>query len=195
MTSFKIRDMAYISLFVVLITVGAKILIPVPVCPFTLQLLFTTLAGTLLGAKRGSMAVFIYIILGLLGVPVFSSGGGLGYIFQPSFGYLIGFLIASFVTGAIVGPNPIKVSFVRILLACFIGLFIVYFVGMTYLYMINTLYLGKTMTFAVLFLYCFVLAVPGDIVLCILASVLTKRLARVITNTSEGFYGKEIKCN
>jgi len=188
MASSRTRDMAYIALFVVLITIGAKIVIPVPVCPFTLQLLFTTLAGTLLGSRRGSIAVLIYILLGLMGVPVFATGGGFGYIFEPTFGYLIGFAVAAFVTGLIVGQDPVTTSFPRILTACFIGLFIVYAVGMAYLYVITVYYLGTPMSFQTLIIYCFVLAVPGDIVLCFLASLMTKRLAVTISKIAYGFY-------
>ena len=59
------------GIFTALIAVGAFIRIPVPICPFTLQLLFTTLAGILLGSRRGGGAVLVYLALGLAGVPVF----------------------------------------------------------------------------------------------------------------------------
>ena len=62
------------GIFTALIAVGAFIRIPVPVCPFTLQLLFTTLAGLLLGSRRGAGAVLVYLALGLAGVPVFTEG-------------------------------------------------------------------------------------------------------------------------
>ena len=63
MTVTKTKDLTLCALFVALITAGAFIKIPVPVVPFTLQTLFTMLAGLLLGAKRGCTAVCIYIIL------------------------------------------------------------------------------------------------------------------------------------
>ena len=84
MTVTKTKDLTLCALFVALIAAGAFIKIPVPVVPFTLQTLFTMLAGLLLGAKRGCTAVCIYIILGLMGLPIFASGGGPGYIFQPA---------------------------------------------------------------------------------------------------------------
>ena len=86
------RDMVLFALFTALIAIGAFIRIPVPFCPFTLQLLFTTLAGLLLGSRRGAASVAVYVLLGLVGLPVFTSGGGPSYIFQPTFGYLIGFI-------------------------------------------------------------------------------------------------------
>ena len=62
--STRTRDMILTALFTALITAGAYIRIPVPVCPFTLQFLFTTLAGVLLGSRKGAAAVGIYVIIG-----------------------------------------------------------------------------------------------------------------------------------
>ena len=59
-------------------SVGAFIRVPLPNCPFTLQILFTTLAGIVLGSRLGAASVGIYIVLGLIGVPIFTSGGGPG---------------------------------------------------------------------------------------------------------------------
>lgn len=77
------------------------IFFPVPVVPFTLQFLFTTLAGLLLGSKKGAISVVAYMILGLAGLPIFSEGGGFWYVIKPSFGYIIGFCIGTYVTGLI----------------------------------------------------------------------------------------------
>ena len=96
-----LRNMILCALFAALIAVGAFIKIPVPVVPFTLQYLFTMLSGLMLGSKWGLAAVGIYIALGLAGLPVFAQGGGIGYVLQPSFGYIIGFALGAFVTGLI----------------------------------------------------------------------------------------------
>ena len=97
----KTQNMVITALFTALIAAGAYIRIPVPVCPFTLQFLFTTLAGLILGKNRGAAAVSLYVIIGLAGVPVFTGGGGIGYILQPTFGYLIGFIAGAYITGAL----------------------------------------------------------------------------------------------
>ena len=68
----KTKSMVYCGLFTALIAVGAFIKVPVPVVPFTLQYLFTMLAGLLLGAKRGAIAVLAYMLLGLAGLPIFT---------------------------------------------------------------------------------------------------------------------------
>ena len=95
----KTSSLVYCALFTALIAVGAFIKIPIPVVPFTLQYLFTMLAGILLGSRLGSLSVLAYMILGLIGLPIFSEGGGIGYVFKPSFGYIIGFCVETFVTG------------------------------------------------------------------------------------------------
>ena len=77
----KTKTLIYCSLFTALIAAGAFIKIPVPVVPFTLQYLFTMLAGLLLGSKRGTISVVAYMLLGLAGLPIFSEGGGLWYVF------------------------------------------------------------------------------------------------------------------
>ncbi|HIR29031.1 MAG TPA: biotin transporter BioY [Candidatus Choladousia intestinigallinarum] len=174
----RTRSLILCAFFVALIIAGAFIKIPVPVVPFTLQFLFTMLAGLLLGGRLGAVSVCVYIILGLMGLPVFAEGGGLFYIFKPSFGYIIGFAVAAFVTGTIANrkANP---SYKRLLAANFIGLAIVYLFGMVYYYLISDLYLGTPIGLWPLFLYCFILAVPGDILLCVLGAVLGKRLIPV----------------
>ncbi len=175
----KTKDLALIALFAALVAAGAFIRIPIPVVPFTLQFLFTTLAGLLLGGRRGAISVLCYVLIGLAGLPIFSEGGGIFYVLHPTFGYLIGFIIGTFVTGVIAGKkdNP---SLWRLLLACFAGLAVVYACGMIYYYFICNFYTGSPIGVGALFLYCFVLAVPGDIFLCILSAILAKKLYPIL---------------
>lgn len=175
MQKTKTKDLVLCSLFAALIAVGAWIKIPVPVVPFTLQLLFTMMAGLLLGRKLGALSVCVYIAMGLLGLPVFAEGGGLAYVFKPSFGYMIGFAVASYVTGAVANQVP-RPGYPRLLAANFIGLGLVYLFGMAYYYGMSNFYLGTPIGLWPLFLYCFLLAVPGDILLCILGAFLGKRM-------------------
>lgn len=175
----KTKNMVQCALFVALIAAGAFLKVPIPVVPFTLQYLFTMLAGLLLGGKRGCFAVCVYILLGLMGLPVFAQGGGIGYLFQPSFGYLIGFAAGAYVTGSIAHMAG-RISYGRILAANFAGLGIVYLSGMAYYYLISSFYLNHPIGLWPLFLYCFLLAVPGDIFLCAAGALLGKRLIPLI---------------
>lgn len=173
------KQLIMCSIFAALIAVGAFIKIPIPVVPFTLQFLFTMMAGLLLGGEMGAYSVLMYILLGLIGLPIFTEGGGLGYIFKPTFGYIIGFCIASYVTGKMANEktNP---TYKRVLTANFVGLAIVYSLGMLYYYIICNFVINTPIGVWPLFLYCFILAVPGDILLCMLSAHLYKRLIPAI---------------
>lgn len=185
MRNSKIYSITICSLFMALITVGAFIRIPIPVVPFTLQFFFTMLAGLLLGGKLGSISVLAYIVMGLIGLPVFAEGGGFAYLLKPSFGYLIGFAVAAYVTGEIANKVA-QPSYKRLFAATFIGLAIVYLSGMVYYYFISDFYLGTPIGFWPLFLYCFLLAVPGDIVLCILGAIVAKRAIPIVRRNRGG---------
>ena len=167
------------ALFAALIAVGAFIKIPVPFVPFTLQLLFTTLAGIVLGPKYGALSVGVYILIGLCGVPIFTQGGGPAYVLQPTFGYLIGFLIGTFVTGLIVHKVP-RPSIKRLLVANFSGLLIVYTLGTIYYFFIAMFYTNTYAGVWSLFLYCFLLPMPGDILTCVVCAFIGKRLVPIL---------------
>lgn len=85
-------DMAYIGMFTVLIAICSWISIPAAI-PFTLQTFGVFLAVLILGGRRGTMAVVIYVLLGAVGVPVFAEfTGGLGIIMRSTGGYIVGFI-------------------------------------------------------------------------------------------------------
>jgi len=91
----KTYDMAYIGICTVLIIICSWISIPT-VIPFTLQTFAVFLAVILLGGKRGSIAVLVYILLGAIGLPVFSGfKGGLGSLLGTTGGYIIGFIFSA----------------------------------------------------------------------------------------------------
>ena len=104
-------DVVLCGLFAALIAVGAFSRITLPTQPypvsFSLQWLFVLLAGMLLGAKLGAMSVGAYLLIGLVGVPVFVHGGGPQYIFRAGFGFLLGFLLAAFLIGLLTERIPV----------------------------------------------------------------------------------------
>lgn len=175
----RIKDMVLCSLFTALIAIGAFIRIPVPYLPFTLQLLFTMSAGLLLGGKLGALSVCVYILMGLSGMPVFTEGGGPAYILKPTFGYIAGFAAGAYVTGIIANKVP-EPGYRRLLAANFAGLAIVYLSGISYYYFISDFYLGNSTGVKTILFYCFVLAVPGDIVLCLIGAKLGKTLIPIM---------------
>ncbi len=173
--TYSAQRMILCALFAALIAVGAFIKIPVPVVPFTLQFLFTTLAGMFLGPKLGAVSVLVYLALGLAGVPIFAQGGGPSYVLVPTVGYLIGFVAGTYITGTIAGKSAAP-SIMRLLSAGFAGLAAVYLVGMAYYYVICNYVLGTPIAFWPLFLYCFLLAVPGDLAICVVCAILGNRI-------------------
>lgn len=85
-----------------LVALGARISIPLPFTPVpvTGQTLAVLLSGVVLGARRGALALLMYLGYGAMGLPVFSMGrGGLAHLFGPTGGYLWGFVAAAFITG------------------------------------------------------------------------------------------------
>ena len=98
----KTRLLIWTSLFTALMVFGAQLRVPLPVVPFSLQTFFVMLSGGLLGPFYGAASQLLYLALGLAGLPVFARGGGVAYVFQPTFGYLLGFPLASFVAGALI---------------------------------------------------------------------------------------------
>lgn len=93
----KTYDMAYIAVFTVLIAICSWISIPT-VIPFTLQTFAVFLAVEVLGGRRGTLAVTLYVLLGAIGVPVFAEfTGGLGIILRNTGGYIIGFILSALV--------------------------------------------------------------------------------------------------
>lgn len=173
------RDMALCALFTALIAVGAFIRIPLPTAPFTLQVMFTTLSGLLLGSRLGAVSTGLYMIIGLCGLPVFTTGGGLSYILQPTFGYIIGFIPGAWLAGFIAERSKTK-SFKVMLSASLANLLIIYTIGVTYYYLIITYYLNSPIAASVLLVQCVLLVIPGDILCCVADATLVSRLRRVL---------------
>jgi len=86
-TGISLRAMIYASLLGAITAVGAYVIIPLPPVPITLQTLFTALSGALLGGGLGALAQAVYILLGIIGLPVFAGGKAvLGVLLAPAGG-------------------------------------------------------------------------------------------------------------
>lgn len=101
----RTRKLVYTALFAALTAVGAFLRIPMVYSSVTLQYLFTAMAGLLLGRRWGALSQAVYVLLGLVGLPIFTMGGGFGYVFQPTFGFLLGLIPAAWVVGAVTGES------------------------------------------------------------------------------------------
>ncbi len=135
------RELILTALLAALTAIGAFIRIPTPISSFTLQFFFTCMAGVLLGARLGALSQTVYVLLGLVGLPVFTLGGGFSYVFQPTFGFLLGLIPAAAVIGLL--SRRAGGSYRAIAAACLAGLAVLYAVGLPYMHVILTLYLDQ----------------------------------------------------
>jgi biotin transport system substrate-specific component len=178
------KQMILTGLFAALTAVGAFIQIPIGTVPITLQLLFTVLAGVMLGSKLGALSQLVYVLIGLFGVPILAGGtGGFSSVLSPSFGYLIGFILCAYVVGKLTEGNK-KPSFAGLLFASFIGVMVVYLIGVPYLYLIVKNLMGKDMTFAAALKTGFFIFIPGDLLKCAVASVLGVKVVPAVQKSA-----------
>ncbi|WP_097028159.1 biotin transporter BioY [Clostridium peptidivorans] len=173
------RNLILVAMFAALTAIGAFIKIPVPYVPFTLQYLFCALAGVILGSRLGALSQIVYVSIGLLGVPVFTEGGGFNYVFKPTFGYLIGFIIAAYVIGKI-RENVKELTFTKAIFMLLSGLFFIYLLGVIYLYISYNLYLGQSISFYFVFFYGFVVCIGGDLVLTVFAAYISVKILPIL---------------
>lgn len=162
----KIRTMTRVALFAALTAVGAFIRIPLGYSSITLQTFFTAMAGCVLGPWYGALSQLVYVALGLVGLPIFTQGGGIGYLMQPTCGLLIGLIPAAWVIGRIAGRKPEPKQIVP---ACLLGYGVLYAIGVPYMALILNTFLGKGMGFSAIMWAGMIPFLPGDMIkiLCI----------------------------
>lgn len=169
------KNIAYIALFAALIAalgLVPKITLAFGV-PITAQSLGIMLCGTVLGAKRGGLAVLLFLLLVAMGLPLLAGGrGGLGLFFGATGGFLIGWPVSAFVTGLIVekwrAGSIALVSAVASVIGCIVVLYIFGIIGMA-------IVLEKTLLESAMLMPVFI---PGDIIKAIIAGLLTAAIAK-----------------
>ncbi|MBR2215927.1 MAG: biotin transporter BioY [Selenomonadaceae bacterium] len=173
MAKLTAKELALCGLFIALITAGTMVRIPVGGDVYTLQFLFTLLAGLMLGAKIGAVAVAAYVFMGLIGIPVFAVGGGPGYVLQPTFGYLLGFILQAYLCGYL--SRRVAADFRHLLFVNLLGMAVVYVIGIGWFYAVSNFVLGTTVTAWAALFYCGILQAPPDFLLCMAAAYLALR--------------------
>ena len=176
------RRIALVGLFAALTAVGAQIQTPLPFSPVPVVLsnFFALLAGLVLGARLGATTQVVYVLLGVVGVPVFAGmRGGPQVLAGPTGGYLVGFIVAAAVAGALRGP---RVSAGRAIAAAAVGAAVIYVTGVPWLIHVIGLQwpgmsgagLRKVLVVGVLpFL-------PGDAFKAVVAGLITPALVRAV---------------
>lgn len=182
------------GLFTALTIVGARLKIPLPFVAFTMQDFFVLCSGQILGPFYGAASQVAYLFLGLLGLPVFSEGGGLAYILKPTFGYLLGFPLASFIAGMIVHRGvkvPVSLppaGVPQLILANAAAILVIFFPGVLYLWWNLNFVLGQSLPLARAAQIGFLVFLPGDVIkivgVILLYRVLQRRLAVAFTGST-----------
>ncbi len=178
----KAQKLVLCAMFAALIAIGAFLKVPVPVMPFTMQTMFVSLAGLLLGKRLGAVSVLVYIAVGLLGLPVFVNGGGPGYVLQPTFGYLIGFVLGAYLCGWMVERRGADKRG-TLLLGCLCSLAATYALGLVYYFFITNFYFHSFIGVQAMLWYCFAATLPGDFLTSLAAVWLAKRILPVLGRT------------
>ncbi|MBQ1312716.1 MAG: biotin transporter BioY [Blautia sp.] len=173
----KTVDMAYIAVFAVLIAVCSWISIPTAV-PFTLQTFGVFMAVEVLGGKRGTIAVFLYILLGAAGVPVFAGfSGGAGVLLSSTGGYIVGFLFSALAMWGIETMFGRK-QVVRII-GMLVGLVICYALGTAWFMNVYAKANGAVSPGTVLG-WCVIPFIIPDLIKIALAAFLAPRVRKVL---------------
>lgn len=168
------RNLAYVALFAALIavlTVVPAITLPSGI-PITAQSLGVMLCGTVLGARLGGLAALLYVVLGVIGLPILAGGaGGFGVLAGPSAGFLIGFPVAAFVIGLIVRNFRVQIGISAFVASLVGGIVVLYALGIAGLALNAGLALDKAFAAMAPF-------IAGDVLKAALAGLITQGLAK-----------------
>lgn len=185
---FMAADVAECAVFVALMVAATFIQIPFPLVPLTFQTVISVLAGLLCGAKKGAISMSVYCFMGLVGIPVFSAGGGFAYVLKPSFGYVIGFIPAATVAGLIASRKGLP--FWRYVVAALAAFIVDYLVGIPYC--IIAARLAGVENLAKLLVAGNLIYMPKDAALCVLAAALARCVLPVVDKGRIKLGGKNI---
>ncbi|HBV89232.1 MAG TPA: BioY family transporter [Desulfosporosinus sp.] len=173
-TNNPLRRMVYAGMFGALTAIGSLIVIPMQPVPMTLQTLFTSLAGILLGGVTGAMSQIVYVLLGVIGLPVFAGGkAGLGTLMGPTGGYLIGFIVGAYIIGKIVESRK-KPGLAWFGFSLVVGNLVIYTLGVAQLSLVAHLSLTKALLVGV------VPFLLGDLIKLVTAALIARKLSKTI---------------
>ena len=170
------KKIVLVSLFAAVIAVlglAPKVMLASGV-PITAQSMGIMLCGTVLGAKRGTLAVLLFIALTALGLPLLSGGrGGLGIFASPSVGFIVGFPLAAYVAGLITTKlKMVNIFYSSLLGAIMGGIFVLYVPGIIGMSIILGKSISEAMVIALIYL-------PGDLIKAFLCATLTQTLFKL----------------
>lgn len=180
MTRLTPKDMVLVALFASLAVVAALLFrfFGGMIVPFSLMPFVALLAAGLLGPRLGALSMGIYVLMGLIGVPVFEKPtyGGPAYVLSPTFGFLLGFIAAAYVAGLIL-KDPREAGPLRLGAGMLAGIVVIYAVGLPYLYVILNYYLGKATDIPGVLMIGFLPFIGFDLLKALAAGVLVKAVS------------------
>ncbi len=183
-TKNKLRtvDLAYAAVFAALMMIGANIVSFMPFfviagVPITLQTFFAVLAGVLLGSRLGAISMTVYMLIGLIGLPVFAQfKGGFAMAMAPTFGFIVSFIFVAWIVGKMVENKKDIKTFI---IAALVGTAINYVFGTTWMY----LNLKYVMNVDITYLLAWVpmmAPLPKDIILAVFAGIFGLRMKKTL---------------
>ncbi len=180
MSNRKIKDIVLIALFSAIIVACSFITIPV-VVPFTLQTFAVFLCLNILGAKKGIISILIYILLGVVGLPVFSGfNGGIGVLLNVTGGYIIGFIFSALTFWLVTSVFNKKPKKLINLIASFMGLIVCYIFG-TLWYILLFIKNGEAINFISALTICVLPFIIPDVLKIVLSVVISEKINKFIT--------------
>ena len=169
------------ALFCTLMCIGSFIRIPKPnMMPVTLQTFFVLLTALVLPVKASTLAVITYMALGLIGLPVFSGGGGLGYVLMPNFGFIIGFVIATVIISLITEKLKNR-KLLQYIIISILGMTIIYIIGILYFAFITNVYNNNDYSAIWFIQTVFLPFLPKEIICIVLSSLSAYKIRPYIT--------------
>ena len=179
MSNKKIKDMSLIALFSAIIVICSLITIPSAI-PFTLQTFAIILCLNILGAKKGLISIIIYILLGIVGLPVFSGfNSGIGALFNVTGGYIIGFIFSALTYWLITSIFNKKPRKTINLIASFSGLIVCYIFG-TLWYILLFIKNGDSISFTGALTICVLPFIIPDILKILLSVSISEKIKKYI---------------
>lgn len=181
---FSTLDMVYCALFATLMMIGANITTFAPFLvvggvPITLQSFFATLAGLILGARKGAIAMLVYTLIGLAGAPVFAGfKGGMSMLLAPTFGFIVVFILIAYIIGKMTEKNGTVKSYV---IASLVGTVITYVIGTNWMYGAYMLWADAPEGFTYWMAWAWMLGpLPKDIILGVFAGFFAFRINKIL---------------
>lgn len=178
----RLKDLVFIALMTAILCILAPLSVPIGPIPLSLATFVVYIMAYVLGWKRGSAAVLLYLLIGIVGIPVFSNyGAGLQKVVGPTGGYLVSYILLVCITGFVC--EKVKCAYIPSILAMICSTFILYMIGSAWLAFSNHMTFGAAITAGMLPF------IPGDLIKIAIASVLGKQLHERLNKAGIKIYG------